>query len=121
MNQHKGQKFNIANIQSPDSAKLNGAWTVADKRWVEPVKLLCIIMFDISKIRPKSILGLVKAQKVLQCLNLMASNLYSDHNYTYHKTSNIRGTLFGNKIVDHSDVVGASPVTAAPTISSFST
>ena len=39
----------------------------------------------------------------------------------YRKTSNIRHTLVGNKIVDHSDVVGASPVGAAPTISSFST
>ena len=27
----------------------------------------------------------------------------------------------GNKIVDHSDVVGASPVGTAPTTSSFST
>ena len=40
---------------------------------------------------------------------------------TYRKTSNISGTLVGNKIVDHSDVVGASPVGAAPTSSSFST
>ena len=39
----------------------------------------------------------------------------------YRKVSNIRGTLVGNKIVDHSDVVGASPVGAAPTTSSFST
>ena len=39
----------------------------------------------------------------------------------YHKTSNISRTLVGNKIVDHSDVVGASPVGAAPTTSSFST
>ena len=39
----------------------------------------------------------------------------------YRKTSNIRLTLAGNKIVDHSDVVGASPVGAAPTTSSFST
>ena len=37
----------------------------------------------------------------------------------YRKTSNIRRTLVGNKIVDHSDVIGASPVGAAPTISSF--
>ena len=36
-------------------------------------------------------------------------------------TSNISRTLVGNKIVDHSDVVGASPVGAAPTTSSFST
>ena len=40
---------------------------------------------------------------------------------TYRKTSNIRGTLVDNKIVDHSDVVGASPVGAAPTASPFST
>ena len=34
----------------------------------------------------------------------------------YRKTSNIGRTLVGNKIADHSDVVGA-----APTTSSFST
>ena len=39
----------------------------------------------------------------------------------YRKTSNISHNLVGNKIVDHSDVVGASPVGAAPTTSSFST
>ena len=32
----------------------------------------------------------------------------------------MKRTLLGNKIVDHSDVVGASPVGSAPTISSFS-
>ena len=37
------------------------------------------------------------------------------------KTSNINHTLVGNEIVDHSDVVGASPVGAATTTSSFST
>ena len=40
--------------------------------------------------------------------------------YHYRQVSNIRRTLVGNKIVDHSDVVGASPVGAAPTTSSFS-
>ena len=40
---------------------------------------------------------------------------------TYRKTSNMSRTLVGNKIVDNSDVVGASPVGAAPTASSFST
>ena len=39
----------------------------------------------------------------------------------YRQVSNIRHTLVGNKIADHSDVVGASPVGAAPTTSSFST
>ena len=37
------------------------------------------------------------------------------------QVSNIRPTLVRNNIVDHSDVVGASPVGAAPTTSSFST
>ena len=41
--------------------------------------------------------------------------------WSYRHVSNIRRTLVGNKIVDHSDVVGASPVGAAPTTSSFST
>ena len=41
--------------------------------------------------------------------------------HMYRQVSNIRRTLAGNYIVDHSDVVGASPVGAAPTTSSFST
>ena len=41
--------------------------------------------------------------------------------YNYRKVSNIRRILVSNKIVDHSDVVGASPVGTAPTTSSFST
>ena len=40
---------------------------------------------------------------------------------TYCKTSTISRTLVGNKIVDNSDVVGTSPVSAAPTTFSFST
>ena len=56
--------------------------------------------------------------------------------YRYHQTCNIRCTLVGNKIINHSDAVGAAPTTdvvgaapkvgtvptgAAPTTSSFST
>ena len=37
----------------------------------------------------------------------------------YCQTSNMRCTLSGNKIVDDSDVVGASPVSSAPTTHSF--
>ena len=37
------------------------------------------------------------------------------------QTSNIKRTLVGNKIVGHSDIVGASPAGTAPTTSSFST
>ena len=39
----------------------------------------------------------------------------------YHQISYISRTFVGNKFVDHSDVVGASPFGAAPTTSSFST
>ena len=39
----------------------------------------------------------------------------------YRVRHNISHILVGNKSVDHSDVVGASPVGAAPTTSSFST
>ena len=38
----------------------------------------------------------------------------------YRQTSNI-SRILGNEIVDQSDVVGASPVGAAPITSSFST
>ena len=41
--------------------------------------------------------------------------------HNYRQVSNIRRALVGNWIFDHSDVVGASPVGAAPTTSSFST
>ena len=37
------------------------------------------------------------------------------------QTSIISNTLLGSKLVDHSDVVGASPVGAAPTTSAFLT
>ena len=43
------------------------------------------------------------------------------HVHTYPQTHNISRTLAGNIIVDNSDVVGASPVGAAPTTSSLST
>ena len=39
----------------------------------------------------------------------------------YRQVSNISRTLVGNEIVDNSDVVGASPVGAAPTTSLLST
>ena len=51
----------------------------------------------------------------------MGSSQYKVQYYIYRKTSNKSRTLLGNKIVDNSDVVGASPVGAAPTTSSFST
>ena len=51
---------------------------------------------------------------VVFCINMEAPRIY-------HQTSIISRTSVGNEIVDHSDVVGASPVGAAPATSSFST
>ena len=41
--------------------------------------------------------------------------------FYYRQESDIRCNVKGNNIVDRSDVVGASPVGASPTTSSFST
>ena len=54
-------------------------------------------------------------------IHVYAHDKHHAINDTYRKTSHISRTLVGNKIVDNSDVVGASPVGAAPTIFSFST
>ena len=45
---------------------------------------------------------------------------HQNYDFDYRQVSNIRPNLVDNKIVDHSDVVGASPVGAAPTTSSLS-
>ena len=66
----------------------------------------------------------VRNQDQETCLmypNISHNSQFSNLTPNYRKTSNIRRTLVGNKIVDHSDVVGASPVGAAPTTASFST
>ena len=47
--------------------------------------------------------------------------LGSNFSEIYSKTSIISHTLLDNKLVDHSVVIGASPVGAAPKTSSFST
>ena len=47
--------------------------------------------------------------------HLVADQIYMSNIPNYCATSNLSRTLAGNKIIDHSDVVGASPVGAAPT------
>ena len=47
--------------------------------------------------------------------------LHQEPDNSYRQISNISRTLVCNEIVYHSDVVGVSPVGAAPTTSSFST
>ena len=60
-----------------------------------------------------------KSWKLFAMLDLLTF-IFKAFIETNRQVSNIECTL-GNKIVDHSDVVGASPVGAAPTTSSFST
>ena len=55
------------------------------------------------------------------CRSQVVTTVIGAYMWVCHKTSNIRRTLVGNTIVDHSDVLGALPVGAAPTTSSFST
>ena len=63
--------------------------------------------------------GCASLLKIAHWPNLIFEYVIEDDGY--RKTSNISRTLLGNKIVDNSDVVGASPVGAAPTTSSLST
>ena len=56
----------------------------------------------------------------IKCLHPLLIFFIFEPPYLALKTSNISHSLVGNKIVDHSDVVEALPVGAAPTTSSFS-
>ena len=67
---------------------------------------------SISEIGVKDMCGQLSSTKPQQSATKRETN---------RQTSNITRTLVGNKLVDHSDVVGASPFGAAPTTSSFST
>ena len=53
--------------------------------------------------------------------NTVTTVITAIHTHNYCQISNIRCTVVGNIIVDNSDVVGASPVGAAPTTSSLYT
>ena len=62
----------------------------------------------------------ISNKPVINYSSLVIASWIMNHG-TYRQTSDISRTLVGNKLVDHSDVVGASPIGAAPTISSFTT
>ena len=66
---------------------------------------------------------MVEQQATVETVDLIVYSLVTHEQVIkyYHKTSNIRCTILGNKLVDHWDVVGASPVGTTPTTSSFST
>ena len=58
------------------------------------------------KIMVVNVLVLIKCLSALPHLPVFEESFFK----AYRKTSNIRCTLIGDKIVYHSDVVGASPV-----------
>ena len=60
-----------------------------------------------------------ESQQIHGLLDCKLTRPSSDNGY--RQTSYISRTFERNKIIDHSDVVGASPVGAAPTTDSFST
>ena len=75
---------------------------------------LCTNRFNLTGVR-------VKKQQQHIYLNVgLQGTLGTQTDITYRQLSNIRRTIVGNEIVDHSDVVGASPVGAAPTTPSYS-
>ena len=92
-----------------------GKWGVAEGSKSVMIKKLCIS----SKISLKDILwGLI--DKFSFPIQIQQENISMTISL-YHQVSDKSCTLTGNKLVDNSDVVGASPVGAAPTTSSFST
>ena len=59
---------------------------------------------------------------VYECTYVYVEVYYvNTSNAVYRQTSNKTHIFVGKGIVDHSDVVGASPIGAAPTTSSFLT
>ena len=112
----------------PTTGQLNGALTISlffvfcfvfSVRWGNCKLIVDCVLFIWRKI-------------IVRMYRLWLHSLYGMHGLdvqcprwavelNYRKTSNIRRTLVVNNIVNHSDVVGASSVGAAPTTSSFST
>ena len=72
--------------------------------------------FDFDSVSQKCCCDVIPLLAIMW-LQLVARDLQM----AYRQVSNIRRTLVGNEMVDHSDVVGALPVGAAPPTSSFST
>ena len=88
------------------------------KLFVPHIKLSSVSVYvnSLGRLRQFNVEKWKLLQKYKSC-----TPLYPFCNCMYRQVSNISRTLVGNKIVDHSDEVGASPVGAAPTTSSFST
>ena len=97
---------------------------------IQNIKLITVVI-DINFgdiLHCRYVNGLVKTRHNVISDAMMEFTLLHNHNWPlsygmgeYRHTSNISCTLVGNKFFYLSDVVGASPVGAAPITSSFST
>ena len=79
-------------------------------------------LINIGAVKPK--VSTFMSYNITRIMESVESKEYNfltpEYVHTYRKTSNISLTLVDNKIVDNSDVIGAPPVGAALTTSSFS-
>ena len=83
--------------------------------------VLCVIFTYIFMIYLDTYIKCIAYWFISQIVFFYNVPLCSPFPLTYHQTSNIRRTWVGSTIVDHSNVVAASPVGAASTTSSFFT
>ena len=88
---------------------LNRCWLIISEVRSCSINLIAVLQEMLELL--KCVWKLHNPSDCLHCLAIVID---------YCQTSNISRTLVGNKIVDHSDVVGALPVSSAPTTSSFS-
>ena len=95
--------------------------------WTSYGMSIMIVVIRTELIHDIEMIGLkpVLERSLLCCMHkpacIVTANLDRCLDPNYRQISNIGRTLVDIKIVDHSDVVGASPVGVAPTTSSFST
>ena len=83
--------------------------------------IVMIIMIIIMIMIMMMMIIIIQRQQKMNRYRVEYKRYINTANVIYRQTSNIRHTSAGKQIIDHSDVVGASPVGAAPTTSSFST
>ena len=106
------------------SWQLYEIWWAGKSEWLI-LSVTSYLRSVISSVRKKWLLFRTSIKSFMQGTSIYFAGAGATHRQTtqqaYRQVSNIRRTLVSNKIVDHSDVVGASPVGAAPTASSFST
>ena len=113
---------------TPQCAKWRGANGITDLPEYHKPGIGRLVRVRTSIVRKGDLVPLVLVEGVMwhqvrvrleQCP--AEKNRHYNMTIKYRQISNISRTLVGNKFVDHSDVVGASPAAAAPTTSSFLT